>query len=209
MSLWQKITIKKTLADISIEMASIIAAVFIALWVDQWWEDKQSAERANDALARIVKEIESNYQIISDDYAFNVKQMQEVAPILQTLKEDKINESDMQAELNVDVDLLADTAWQTAKTTNIIKHLPDKTVNHLTNISVAQELYSDRIQASFVEMGRVEFTSADNIVKLRTLHLHVGILMQLQRALKSSYTSFLCEQKTTTINKKTLDCSKN
>lgn len=135
------------------EVISIVAAVLIALAVDEWWEDRENVEMAETALAAVVEEVRSNrLRLVGAQEAIDVvlRELQQAEALL---------ENDQTPEgLGIDysVALLSTAAWQTAQVTRAVHYLEWETVASIASVYDLQAFFlrnQDQLTDLIAELG--------------------------------------------------------
>lgn len=135
------------------EVISIVAAVLIALAVDEWWEDRENVEMAETALAAVVEEVRSNrLRLVSAEEQINtvLEELQQAVELLQN--------DETPAGLGVDysVALLSTAAWQTAQVTRAVHYLEWDTVASVASVYDLQSFFlrnQDQLTDLIAEMS--------------------------------------------------------
>ena len=119
---------QKSLRAVALEMTSIIAAVLIALWVNQWHQDRTNLQNARKALENITAELKENARILTRAHKNNLT-------IIENL--DNPNHSgEFLPALN-----LQQTAWQTTLSTGTAEHIDYDNLFRLSKVYELQAMY--------------------------------------------------------------------
>ena len=135
------------------EVISIVAAVLIALAVDEWWEDRENVEMAETALTAVVEEVRSNrLRLVGAQESIDVvlSELQQAEALLEN--------DQTPAGLGIDysVALLSTAAWQTAQVTRAVHYLEWETVASIASVYDLQAFFlrnQDQLTDLIAEMG--------------------------------------------------------
>ncbi|MCB1606585.1 MAG: hypothetical protein KDI71_06375 [Xanthomonadales bacterium] len=130
--------LRERLPEILLEAFSVLVAVLLAFAVEEWRDDRELAQRADEARVAIVAEI-----------ARNERELAGVQQDLQTTLEALENAAKATREgnppdglsLNVEVALLSSAAWKTALATDSSRRLDYAWMLQVSELYELQELY--------------------------------------------------------------------
>ena len=170
--------LRERLPDIAMEVFSVVFAVSLALFVNEWRQDRSDQALAARALEAVVEEVRSN----RDGLVSTVEQHQESLDSLRvTIAAIDAGAIDsLGGSLQYDVALLKGTAWETARMTQVIIYMDYDVVAQLSGIYELQGLYM-RLTDNFVDNMLSQDRPGD-IAEARDMYLHhVGYLSNLSK----------------------------
>ncbi len=135
----------------------IVISILVALYLDEWRDDRQDAENIEDALAYFVSEIQQNRARVEDAAPFN----QGLRHVLSRRQEVRAIES-VATFVNIfesyNPVVLQSTAWETAIATGALAKMDYKLVSALSLTYSLQNRYQQVSQN-----GMAEMTSPQNL----------------------------------------------
>ena len=139
------------------ESMLIVVSILVALYLDEWRDDRQDAENIQDALAYFVSEIQQNRARVEDAAPFN----QGLRHVLNRRQEVRAIES-VATFVNIfesyNPVVLQSTAWETAIATGALAKMDYKLVSALSLTYSLQNRYQQVSQN-----GMAEMTSPQNL----------------------------------------------
>jgi hypothetical protein len=141
------------LSQVLLESSMIVLSILLALWVNDWQQQRADERLAAQSLVNFLKEIQQNHARLDDAMPYH----QGVDTALkQTLQEHGIrSRADLFQMVGLDgvrPPFLLDTAWQTALATGALTHMDYETVSALS--------LTYTLQTRFREDGRAGIPSA-------------------------------------------------
>ena len=183
--------LRERLPDIAMEVFSVVFAESLALFVNEWRQDRSDQALAARALEAVVEEVRSN----RDGLVSTVEQHQESLDSLRvTIAAIDAGAIDsLGGSLQYDVALLKGTAWETARMTQVIIHMEYETVAELSGIYELQAMYL-RMTDDFVD-DMLRGKRPSGIDQIREMYLHhvtyLANLTKLGTSLLETYDAFL------------------
>lgn len=140
--------IKKLLSKISwsnlmLEVFSVILAILLALWVNQYQQQKEQKENANIQLKRITKEVKRNLNSLYLHNEKNNERLSYSRKLINDLKGKSLDNSERIISLGYSFTQLENTEWEVAKLTGTIAQMEADTISVLSQIYLAQKLYGN------------------------------------------------------------------
>jgi len=179
---------------IAVEMASIIFAVLIALWLENWWSAIELQQRSEQMLLRIGAEVSNNHTELKIAMSENTKN---VEAITKALDKDTFIFADIATFLRISAGSTSDSAWSSAQMTETLGVMPIDTVTELANLYDTQEYYANYARF-FVEQYTDLTMEAQNVssgkIAAKKFLQHLQILNTLAIQLVASYEAFLDHQ---------------
>lgn len=179
-----------TLKKISIEIASVVFAVLLALGLNHWREDRNDKVLAEKALQNIIIEIKSNIKNIESD-------VNEYEVIHDTLTSRKKNIkkgiiSDMSFSYNHPI--LSKSAWQMANTTGAIKDMDIDIMMDLSDLYTFQDIFQKNGFEYFSAFTSLDAQKKENEVAfLDSFIKQLSIMKSWGDGLSMGYREFLIE----------------
>ncbi len=177
--------LRERLPEILLEAFSVLIAVLLAFAVEEWRDDRELAERAAEARAAIVAEIDRNQVELEqalEDLQATLDQLEAAAAARSN------DESPEGLSLSVDIALLSSAAWKTAMATDSSRRLDYAWILQISELYELQELYM-RAQWDVIRVT-AELTSAPNASVddvLDRVHGEYRLLRTLHGGLMSAY----------------------
>ena len=181
--------LRERLPEISLEVFSVILAVLVALGVDQWREDRENAELARLARAKIEAEVISNAAELE---AAGVKIRQLLSSLDTTLQalEDKNGEAEMGIRFPVAV--LSSSAWDTSKFTQALNFMDFEWVLRTGRIYDLQAIYHQSQTEVLKYISAIdEEESRQPARMLRGFRSRVRTALEVQQGLLEDYQDLL------------------
>ena len=172
---------------LAIEVVFLVVALFLALAVDEAWEDHENGVAANLALTRIHQELDGNRQLIKEENEQHKLELQRIQPVIVQLDSQSSIPEDFDPNLNLQISILRDTAWRSAQLTDVLKYLPYEQIQSLASVYSLQELYQSQMSQVFNYQGNVEFIQAEPEVQLRSAFQSLLKTYVIEQALLDAY----------------------
>ena len=151
---------------VALEIVFLVGAVFVALAVDEAWEDYENGQRAQEALARIYAELAENHDLIETQHERHGAELARVSPVIELLDEGGEPPEGFDRNVTVHVSILRDTAWRTAQLADVLRYLPPEEVQAVAGFYALQDVYRTQMLGVFDYQGNVAFITAEPDVQL-------------------------------------------
>ena len=172
---------------LALEAIFLVIAVLFALTVDEAWEDYENGEAANLALSRILLEMEGNENLISEANAQHGLELARVQPVIDLLNMQKPIPEDFDIDVNFQISITRNTAWESAQITDVLRYLPYEKVQKLAAVYSLQELYRNQTMQIFNYQGNVAVIAASTEVQLRSASQRLLNIYAIEQALQEAY----------------------
>ncbi len=141
-----KIMMRKILRDIKwstllLEIFSVILAILLALWVNEYQQEKEDEENAIIHLKRITDEVSRNLNTLSPHNNANNKRLISLRKMISSFEGKLLSDDERIITVGYSFDPLENTEWEVVKLTGIIAHMEPDVISTLSQIYLAQELY--------------------------------------------------------------------
>ena len=173
------------------EALSIVAAVLIALAVDEWWEDRENRELADTALVAVMAELRNNRQRLQRGDEGIAAQLEELSDITAILERDEKPES---LQIDYPVALLSSAAWQSAQITRAVHYLPWETVTSVATVYDVQAFFlrnQDQLTDLIAEMSAMDEDTA--LQMIRRIDTRLRMVVGFRQALATAYACLAVE----------------
>lgn len=173
------------------EIISIVAAVLIALAVDEWWEDRENVEMAQIALAAVVEEVRSNrLRLAGAQEQINsvLEELQQAVTLLQN------DETPTDLGVDYSVALLSSAAWQTAQVTRAVHYLEWETVAAVASVYDLQNFFlrnQDQLTDLIAEMSITD--NEDPAPMIRRIATRFRMVVGFRNALAGAQACLLVQ----------------
>ena len=181
---------RMSIQRLALEVIFLVIALFIALAIDEAWEDHENSEAANLALSRILLELDGNKSLISEANERHGLEVVRIQPVIDLLNMQKPIPEDFDAEVSFQISIVRNTAWESAQLTDVLRYLPYEKVQELAAVYSLQELYRNQTMKIFNYQGNVEFIDADAEVQLQSAFQGLLKLYAIEQALQGAYAQF-------------------
>ncbi|MCW8875502.1 MAG: hypothetical protein OQJ89_02045 [Kangiellaceae bacterium] len=140
--------IKKLLKDIKwsnlvLEIFSVIFAILLALWVNEYQQEKENLAKAQKHLARIQEEVKQNLKILEHHNPLNKEKLNDLQNLTARLSGKKLPNGADRLTVGYSFAPLANTEWEIAKLNGTIAHIDAEQITLLSQIYLAQHLYQE------------------------------------------------------------------
>ncbi len=132
--------LRDKLPELLIEAGSVAFAVLLALFVDQWRENRSNIQLAERAEESIMAEVRNNLERLEAQALARDSLVAYTRDVRQALVDDEPLES---IDVNYTPALLARTAWETAQVTRALHFIDYDKVARIGRIYEVQELYEE------------------------------------------------------------------
>ena len=179
------------LGKAALEIAGIVFAVLLALWLEGWRDDAELQARADDALVRIRAEITSNRADVADSNRQNLANMDGIRKAIAAGPADIDR---LAAFMAISSASINDSAWTSTKMTDVLAKMPVETVGKLAALYDTQTYFTDYARyfmGQYTDLT-VEIQRGPDADKAALKFAqHLGILASLGAQLIEAYDEFL------------------
>ena len=170
--------VRERLPDLGMEVFSVVLAVLLALFVNEWRQDRADQKLAERALTGVMDEVRSNRDELASTVVDHQASLDTLHGAIAAIDAGAIDS--LGGSLQYDVALLKGTAWETARMTQVIIYMDYDVVAQLSGIYELQGLYM-RLTDNFVDNMLSQDRPGD-IAEARDMYLHhVGYLSNLSK----------------------------
>jgi hypothetical protein len=170
---------------ILIEFLSVAFAVFFALIVNQWKENRNNNKLAQISLNNIRHEISSNKGTLEDVMTLH----ENVLNLLDSLS--KVSEDDSKPnnlDLNVNFQLLSNAAWDAAKLTQAIVYINIETVMDISMLYKLQDYYHTFVKDYITKnMDTSDIDFKNDADEIKQAHKFFEMIYNLEKNLMDTY----------------------
>ncbi|MBO6506481.1 MAG: hypothetical protein JJ850_00195 [Kordiimonadaceae bacterium] len=178
--------------SIGFEVAAIVFAVLLALWLEGWRNDVELADRAATHLDRIRAEVQQNRESLVNAIAEHEAYMTGLGEALET------GDLDIQKVgpfLQIEGGATSDAAWRSAQLSqSIAAMMPLETLNRLSALYETQGYYTDYLNYFFQDYVNLitEIEAGDEAPKyVQKFRRHLSVTNSLAEQLLNRYDTFL------------------
>jgi len=167
--------LRQKIPQLTLEAASVVFAVLVALGVDEWREDRQNRDLAERALVAVAAEIEGNREELVGSLEAN----RALAESVVAASRDTVLPEDF--SVNYEYSLLSTAAWETAQVTRATQFIPLERVQRLARLYNLQQLFEssqDAVMEFILGIGEVAENSPERIPRLLRPRLSNAVGMQ-------------------------------
>lgn len=172
---------------VGIEAFFLILAVLFALAVDEAWEDHENSEAAAQALSRIHRELDKNRKLIRSENDQHKLELERLQPLIAQLDAGRSFPDDFDANVQIQLSILRDTAWRSAQFADVLKYLPSEEIERVTSAYSLQEVYKEQTTQVFNFQSDIKFIEATSAVQLRSSFQILSKLYAIETTLLSAY----------------------
>lgn len=176
---------------VSAEVAAIVFAVLLALWLEGWREDLERSERADDFLARIRAEVSQNRIDLIGAVAENAQRIEGLGEVL---ADSDVTLQRIAPFLEISGGATINSAWQSAQMTMATSDMPVETVAVLAALYDTQAYYANYLQfffQRFTDLVVAAQNQTSSRTAIQTLRLHLQITNDLAEQTIRRYDNFL------------------
>ncbi len=188
-----KFKFSERIPDILLESFFIVAALLLALALDQWRDEQKGLELAKNAKVAIYAELSDNLKKLKEKRTDHEKILKTLKLFIGKQKED--NKDDIALEFGYSMVLLSDSAWISAQMTQVVQSFSFKEITSFSQVYQMHELYlenQDKIIDKLMEMGELEETEMLGFAK--GLEHRLAILIQINRDFCKGLDSVVAEK---------------
>ena len=182
---------RMSIQRLALEIIFLVIALFIALAIDEAWEDHENSEAADLALSRILLELDGNKSLINEANEWHGLEVVRLQPVIDLLNMQKPIPEDFAVEVGFQISIMRDTAWESAQLTDVLRYLPYEKIQQFAAVYSLQELYQNQTMQAFNYQGNVEFIEADDEVQLQSAFQGLLKITAIEQALQGAYTHLL------------------
>jgi hypothetical protein len=177
------------LAEVMVQSIMIVLSILLALWVDQWKQQRAEHQLARVSLSNFLHEVQQNQARLDDILPYH----KGVRSMLKELESEHTIRTPGDFESKVGLDglrppFLLATAWQTAVATGALQHIDYETVSALSLTYTLQDRFREEsrsgiqsvLQASNFQPGHAE-------VALRSADIFLDDVVAGEEELRSTY----------------------
>lgn len=177
-----------------LEVAGIVFAVLLALWLEGWREEQEQYRQAQENLGRVIAEIQQNRA----DLITSIAVHQSYIDALSTaLKEEEALLDALAPYLKIDGGTTSDAAWQSARMSASVGKIPPEVTMQLAAVYDTQAYYADYLNFFFQRyidlISNIE-NDADYRVPTRKFVRHLSVTNSLADQLLERYDGLLRSQ---------------
>lgn len=184
--------------DASLEVVGIVFAVLLALWLESWRDDIERQQRADEALARIRLEVETNRDELKESIVQNQTNIDAIKAALtsepETADEQRALIEKIGPYLAISSGSMSDSAWTSAKMTDVLGRMPADQVAQLAGVYDTQSYYRDYARFFMREYTNltIDIQYADAGEKAaRKFVQHLALLNSIGDQLVVAYSEYL------------------
>ncbi|NVJ98369.1 MAG: hypothetical protein HWE25_09465 [Alphaproteobacteria bacterium] len=175
----------------SVEIAGIVFAVLLALWLEAWRDDMELQDRADEALERVHAEISQNRIDMIDSNKLNLRNLE---ALRKAMREEGSTIDTLGPYLHISSASLSDSSWTSAKMTEVLGKMPMETIGELAALYETQQYFTE--YARFLMKEYTELTSdiqfgPDREKAAVKFAQHLAIMNSLGEQLVQTYDDFL------------------
>lgn len=184
-------TIKTDWRKAGFEVAAIVFAVLLALWLEGWREDVEEQQRADAFLERIRIEVGQNRDNLRETISEHAGYIEGLQAALDA------NEYDIEQVgpfLQIEGSATSFASWQSAQMSRSISRFEPETMARLAALYDTQSYYVDYLAfffRSYTELTTAIQEGQDARMAVLKFHRHLSITNSLAEQLLSRYDAFL------------------
>ena len=183
---------KQTIRHLFLEMISVIVAVLLALWLNQWNKNRVNHHLAQRMQRDIIEEVQSNRVDLLENITSNQVRFDSLTAWIRHYRVDPENPKDK--SLGFGHSLLDDTAWQNAQSLGVIPYMDTEFVNEVRGLYNLQDFYMEFANSIFSIIHDPRFFSElEDPTNVRANQSQLNTAMNISRTLVNGYRDFLLE----------------
>jgi len=171
------------------EFISVSFAVLLALFVNQWREDRNNNKLAEQAVQNIKEEFIENKEMMSElipNHKLLLSQLNEFSEI-------EGNETSIKKSIEtLDITLINSSAWEMAKVTNVVFYINFDDVNNLAKVYNLQSYY-ESIVKQYILSNAIKYQKNDAVNQLENTKQFLNTIILLEEDLQKYYDLMLTE----------------
>jgi Tfp pilus assembly protein PilE len=190
---------QRSLLNLLFEVVLIAVGVFLALWANNWREDREHRAQARAALRNFASEMEANRQAIQNNRAYHetfARELREFLASKEPASEDRLNKS-VHFEGMRPV-IFEHTAWDLALATQALSYLDPDLAFDISKVYTKQNAF-EKLEDSFLAAAFTPASlSGDNVKGMATaMELYLIDVNQQEPAILQLYDKVIPEVKGT------------
>lgn len=168
---------KEYLIKICIEIFSVVFAVLLALWVNDWKQNQQNERRVKQAKLNLQEEITLNKDRIENSIPRYNNYLEAIDSIIIQFESNRsLNNPDF-PDISFDIVTLA--AWEAVKATDAINYMDFNHVLNYSSLYSVQEIYMKQVESYIYDKKLIKNTT-NNKEALELLNYSKQILDQIK-----------------------------
>lgn len=175
------------LIRISIEMFSVVFAVFLALLIDEWRSNKANQQLAEKAYTNIITELSTNKESLTATLVVHDSLLRIMDSAIIRIEK---NDTNLSVSINgFNFGLLSDAAWEATKNTNAINFMDFDNIMDISSAYDVQKIYSKQMDGFLNDqlLGLGNDTQKDRISQLYLLQSYITRLNSIGHQLINIY----------------------
>ena len=187
----------RTFLNLLIEVVLVAVGVFLALWANNWHEDREHRAQAQAALRNFVAEMDANRQATQRNRAYHetfARELREFLASKEPASEDRLNKS-VHFEGMRPV-IFEHTAWDLALATQALSYLDSDLAFDISKVYTQQNAFQ-KLEDSFLAAAFTPASlSSDNVKGMATaMELYLIDVNQQEPAILQLYDKVIPEVK--------------
>jgi hypothetical protein len=188
---------RRSFPNLLFEVVLIAVGVFLALWANNWHEDREHRAQARAALRNFASEMEANRQAIQHNRAYHetfARELREFLASKEPASEDRLNKS-VHFEGMRPV-IFEHTAWDLALATQALSYLDPDLAFDISKVYTEQNAFQ-KLEDSFLAAAFTPASlSSDNVKGMATaMELYLIDVNQQEPAILQLYDKVIPEVK--------------
>jgi len=188
---------QRSFLNLLFEVALIAVGVFLALWANNWHEDREHRAQARAALRNFASEMEANRQAMQRNRAYHevfARELREFLASKEPASEDRLNKS-VHFEGMRPV-IFEHTAWDLALATQALSYLDPDLAFDISKVYTGQNAFQ-KLEDSFLAAAFTPASlSSDNVKGMATaMELYLIDVNQQEPAILQLYDKVIPEVK--------------
>ena len=188
---------QRSFLNLLFEVALIAVGVFLALWANNWHEDREHRAQARAALRNFASEMEANRQAMQRNRAYHetfARELREFLGSKEPPTDDRFNKSVHFQEMRPVI--FEHTAWDLALATQALSYLKPDLAFDISKVYTQQNAFQ-RLEDSFLAAAFTPASlSSDNVKGLASaMVVYLADVNQLEPAMVSRYEQVIPEVK--------------
>ena len=186
---------QRSFLNLLFEVTLIAVGVFLALWANNWHEDREHRAQANAALRNFASEMEANRQAVQRNRAYHeafARELREFLASKEPASEDRLNKS-VHFEGMRPV-IFEHTAWDLALATQALSYLDPDLAFDISKVYTQQNAFQ-KLEDSFLAAAFTPASlSSDNVIGMATaMELYLIDVNQQEPAILQLYDKVMPE----------------
>ncbi len=159
----------RTFIGLLFEVILIAVGVFLALWANNWHEDREHRAKARDALRNFAEEMEANRQAIQGNRAYHETLRQELSQFVHS--KEPANEERLNKEVHFQgmrPVIFEHTAWDLALATQALSYIDPQLAFDISKVYTQQNAFQILENSFLASAFTPASMSGDNVKGLAT-----------------------------------------